>query len=962
MIKHAAVEMSIAAVTALIALIKRNRSFALAIAMTAIFYLPALRNGSVDAGFLYGGDTLGWYLPALAKTQMLIHSFNFTAIDFSSYNGSSDFFLSPNFFAYHPFVVIYSLLAAPETTTRQDLGRFLVLMFAAHSFLACYFSLKLFTRFFSFEFGPAALIAAIFAFSLYMMNSLTQPSFLLCATIIPWAAYSALAYSEGPNLRRLVFACLPVVIGFMGGYMPLGVACLALSAGLVAAKLLVIDDSISLDERVRALFFAATPYLCASLIVSPYLYAVYKFHKETTSVNVVSLFYSAYQLAELPQTFLRLISSHFDVPGPSYEFSLAWGLIAITTAAIFILSPKTMTALTARDWKIFKVSAFVYFAAVLAIFGHYSVVSDLVYYLVPQVGKMHIYQRFLLPTYLLFAVMVALMLKALVQVRPPVALRVVLTILVVATLVAAYIVSRNPVLAKEMGLNNYLIFELLLACLFAFTLLIPDEAFVYGVAIVLFCLPPLDRMYDFSVGGSTFEEQRKRQGVILDEGEKARFVSYLKRFDDKEVIKYVDITPMWTKGGVETFPKVFPYYVLKDLRLSSYGGFTFYLSARADYMRRMPVMGEVAVSPDWEVIENSGADFVVARESDLGIGALGALFTNIKTDELYRLPNDAVVLPLHTRAVKVASSDSIIFDNGYFRAFPNGNEPNKLENIALGKPARQSSNGGGEARLAVDGNTNGDYNLGSVTHTGGESHSWLEIDLGAVEPIDSIRVWNRTDCCGFRLNNYWIFISEIPFLPSDTASELRTRPATWSKVNFTPNPKGTIKTGGVRGRYIRVQLSGTSTDQGFLSLAEVEVFRSAQVPVAASVPASVKLSDLKVREFATDHASYLRLDLESSSPTTVQYLFWHNPRLRYYLNGKRVKWVEQDGLRTLSVPAGRNLLEIRYRHWPLTGFWILYTIYGLIFLWALMPTEFRTGVWRKLRWPRSMESRPGEIS
>lgn len=920
-------------------------------------------NGSIDAGFLYTGDMLGWYLPALAKTHTLIHSFNFTAIDYSSFNGSSDFFLSPNFFAYHPLVVIYCLLVSPETTSLQQLGHFFVLLMAVHSFFACYFSLKLFTRFFAFEFLAAALIATVFAFSMHMLNALGQPVFLLCASVTAWAAYASLAYVERPSLRLLAFACLPIICGFMGGYMPFGVACLALSAILVAVKLVCLDASdVPLDKRVRSLSVAMLPYAWASIIVGPYIYAVYKFHKNTLSAGVGSLFYSAHQYAQLPQNLLTLFSSHFYVPGPDSEFSILWGFIAISIAAIFLLGTNTINALTSREWKLFKISALIYFTTVLATFGDYSVVSDLVYYLVPQVGRMHVYQRFFLPAELMFAMMLALMLKAVVQERPVVAIRVALTMLAVATLVVAFLLAFKPALSREIGLNNYIVIELFLGLLFLCALLVPGKNFIYCVAILLFCLPVLNRMYDYSRPEFTLAEQRKIKIFALDEGMRTQIVSYFRHYSDKAVIKYVDITPMWKAGtvsalyadsGVETFPKVFPDYVLKEQRLSSYGGFTFYLSGRADYMRKMPVVGaDVAVSPDWEYLKNTGADFLVARGADLQSGALGSLFAKIKTEDVLRLPNDVVIVPLRTQTEKTLSSGPAIFDNGYFKISATSNEPNSnLVNIALGKPARQSSNAGADAKLAVDGNTNGDFNLGSVSHTLRDVNAWLEVDLGATEPIDYVTIWNRTDCCGYCLRDYWLFISDKPFKASDTASDLRVRTRTWSQQNFAPNPKGTIRTGGVRGRYVRVQLPGDTQTlkECFLSLAEVEVFRSDKPQVTASAPPSRSTSDLQVKKFDTDNASYLRLDLESSAPATIQYLFWDNPRLKYYLNGKRATVVEQDGLRTVLVASGYNTLEIRYRHWPLTVFWVLYTMYALVFLWALMPIGILAGIWRKLR-------------
>ena len=79
--------------------------------------------------------------------------------------------------------------------------------------------------------------------------------------------------------------------------------------------------------------------------------------------------------------------------------------------------------------------------------------------------------------------------------------------------------------------------------------------------------------------------------------------------------------------------------------------------------------------------------------------------------------------------------------------------------------ANQSSTAnGGDAGRAVDGDTDGDFSNGSVTHTANELQPWWEIDLGAVYPLDSIRLWNRTDCCGSRLSDFHVLVSDLPFV------------------------------------------------------------------------------------------------------------------------------------------------------------------------------------------------------
>lgn len=70
------------------------------------------------------------------------------------------------------------------------------------------------------------------------------------------------------------------------------------------------------------------------------------------------------------------------------------------------------------------------------------------------------------------------------------------------------------------------------------------------------------------------------------------------------------------------------------------------------------------------------------------------------------------------------------------------------ENLALTSKASQSSTDfGGPAELAIDGNTNGDFNAGrSVTHTAVSKDPWWELDLGdKAGRVDRVMVWNRTD-------------------------------------------------------------------------------------------------------------------------------------------------------------------------------------------------------------------------
>ncbi len=67
-------------------------------------------------------------------------------------------------------------------------------------------------------------------------------------------------------------------------------------------------------------------------------------------------------------------------------------------------------------------------------------------------------------------------------------------------------------------------------------------------------------------------------------------------------------------------------------------------------------------------------------------------------------------------------------------------------NVALGATATQSSTGfNGPPQLAVDGNTSGVYDDGSVTHTSTEANPWWEVTFAAPAEVRGVRVWSRTD-------------------------------------------------------------------------------------------------------------------------------------------------------------------------------------------------------------------------
>ncbi len=136
-------------------------------------------------------------------------------------------------------------------------------------------------------------------------------------------------------------------------------------------------------------------------------------------------------------------------------------------------------------------------------------------------------------------------------------------------------------------------------------------------------------------------------------------------------------------------------------------------------------------------------------------------------------------------------------------------------NIALGKVAAQSSDAfpNGLASSAVDGNTDGNFLNGSVTHTKNERPPIWNLYLEEDHQINEIRIWNRTDCCAERLNNLSISVWNKKY-------QLQWR-QTFPSAGAT-NPL--IIPLNITGHL--VQLTIDKDEAEYLSLAEVEVFGS----------------------------------------------------------------------------------------------------------------------------------------
>jgi hypothetical protein len=111
-------------------------------------------------------------------------------------------------------------------------------------------------------------------------------------------------------------------------------------------------------------------------------------------------------------------------------------------------------------------------------------------------------------------------------------------------------------------------------------------------------------------------------------------------------------------------------------------------------------------------------------------------------------------------------------------------------NVAPKGEARQSSTDhGGVAQRAIDGNTDGRFQKAlSTTHTTTSENPWWEVDLKGEYRLDRVVVWNRTDPgTEDRLSNFRVLVLDA-----------KRQPVWQEQVAATPRPSATLTLNGPR--------------------------------------------------------------------------------------------------------------------------------------------------------------------
>lgn len=146
---------------------------------------------------------------------------------------------------------------------------------------------------------------------------------------------------------------------------------------------------------------------------------------------------------------------------------------------------------------------------------------------------------------------------------------------------------------------------------------------------------------------------------------------------------------------------------------------------------------------------------------------------------------------------------------------------------------------GGPASAAIDGVINGNYyNPNGIAHTNADYQAWWQVQLDQSYTINGIDLYNRTDCCSERLNNFTVT------LYNGASVVFSQTYASFTETISGANVSGMhIGLANLTGDRVKVQLNG----QDYLQLAEVSVSAVPEPQVFAMMFAGLALLGFKAR-------------------------------------------------------------------------------------------------------------------
>lgn len=574
------------------------QSLTLALILPAMLFMPylAVKNPQL----LFFADNANLYFPQFVEGYYMAMNGTLAGIDFLTNNGASAYFLRPNIPAFYPpYQFVYHLF---RFETIGGLARAFVFILYIHSVLAVYFCIKIGRKYFQMD-NAASLLLAVLYFGAIARFSYFLPIFYFVAALFPFMLYFALRSVEEKAWWRMVLYSSPYVLTFLSGYLPLAVNAVLIAVLFAVTYLWTnrIENEKPFAQQLIRLF---VPFGLAGIIVLPIYIAMLRYKKLVSGLPG-GVWQTAHEHAYQSRDIFSLISSAFLASRPDSE----WPHVILGLASVLLLvlafTQRHKLPMSSLESKLVAASILIFSFYLLLAFGQATGLPDLFYFVVPGLGKMHYYGRYLLVASFFLFLAVSVTFKHLVQIRADLPIGKWLAgVCVIMFAVQGYV--QFGLVQPGFQLNpQLLVIELLMFGLVLISLSTKQSFYAYAGAIgVSFFIHAAN--FNFPVNTFNYNIPPPYKNTISNSLERQEMLhNYFKQYSDKRLIKFVDISSSIEKlNGVGTN---YPWMVQNSIKISNYMGYELNTSVDRDYINLFPYYGRV----NFPWLLRTGADFII---------------------------------------------------------------------------------------------------------------------------------------------------------------------------------------------------------------------------------------------------------------------------------------------------------------------------------------------------------------
>lgn len=575
--------------------------FLCSLLLSTLYYSPYIFLKNPQFNFF--GDVAILYFPQFVEGYHMAKSGAFLGIDFLTSNGSTGYFLRPNIPVYYPpYQLVYALF---NFESLQGLARAFVLVAYAHCVLAGYYCMLIGRRFFAMTQGSSILFAVLY-FGTISFTAFTAPPFYYVSSLFPFLLYYSLQSYNQTSWWLISLYSLPFVMVFLSGYAPLDV-----NAVLIALIFSIVYFWQNKNfEKINFGIFLIRflmPVTLASLVVLSLYLAMFFYNKQVTGIPS-GVWHSAHQMSFESKDIFAILSRAFSAsnPGTGIPYAIL-GLSPVYLLALAFFQRKRLGILSS-EVKIISLSLLIFSFYFILSFGRSSGLPDIFYFMMPVLGSMHIYGRYLLIASFFFYLAVAISFKYLLNHRSDLPIgRMFAAVFFLILLSEMYKQIGNPVWLNM----ELLIIELMMVSLIIISMSAQQSIYptIVAISVSFFIHAASFNSYTNSFNQVAVGPYKNEVAFFPERRE--LLINYLKNNSDKLLIKYVDITL-----GIEKPSGVMlnsPWLLRDKIKLSNYMGYEPHLAIDRDYMTKFPYPyhGKINIP----LLLRTGADFVIFNEA-----------------------------------------------------------------------------------------------------------------------------------------------------------------------------------------------------------------------------------------------------------------------------------------------------------------------------------------------------------